>query len=69
MRPDEWGPVKKMKLPIIKGEGPPDKVLSMDDYVKFVNFASSLFPGRRISKKDERAMRVDVPFTLYPDKT
>lgn len=30
--------MKKLNLPIIKGKLPPKKVLSMDDYFKFVKF-------------------------------
>lgn len=38
--------------------------LSMDDYVRFVNFNLQCFGKRKISKKDELAMHVNVPFSI-----
>ncbi|MCX5686180.1 MAG: hypothetical protein NTW09_01770 [Candidatus Omnitrophica bacterium] len=52
----------KLKLPV--GKFPEhDKWLSMDDYIKFINFTSTYFRRKR-TKKDELAMRVNVPFSI-----
>lgn len=51
-----------LKLPI--GKFPEqDRWLSMDDYIKFINFTSTYFRRKR-TKKYELAMRVNVPFSI-----
>ena len=53
----------KLKLPV--GKFPEhDRWLSMDDYVEFVNFTNRYFHKNKMSKKDELAMRVNVPFSI-----
>lgn len=52
----------KLNLPV--GKFPEhDRWLSMDDYIKFINFTSTYF-RRKKAKKDDLAMRVNVPFSI-----
>lgn len=41
-----------------------DKWLSMDEYIKFVNFNARYFRKDKASKAEKLAMRVDVPFSI-----
>jgi hypothetical protein len=55
--------MKKLNLPV-NGDFPEnDRWLSMDEYVEFVNFNRTIWK-RRTTKKDERDMRVNVPFVI-----
>ena len=54
---------EKLNLPIGKGLPEQHRWLSMDDYIKFVNFTSTYFRRKR-TKKDELIMRVNVPFVI-----
>ncbi|MFA4981793.1 MAG: hypothetical protein WC592_04920 [Candidatus Omnitrophota bacterium] len=41
-----------------------DKRLSMDDYVKFVNFCAKHFPRKRMSKDEWLTLHRGIPFSL-----
>jgi len=56
--------MKKLKLPIIKEPIPDAKCLSMDDYVKFVNLHLKYTFDRKVKKKWEKKIRVNIPFVL-----
>ena len=53
--------MEKLILPIIKKKPPPAKKLSMDDYLKFVNFNLKFFPKNENKRKSSY---VNVPFVL-----
>lgn len=53
-----------MKLPVSDKFPEQDRWLPMDEYIKFVNFCAKYFPRNKVSKADEMAMRVNVPFTI-----
>lgn len=56
--------MKKLKLSVTdKGAGQ-DRYLSMNDYIRFVNFNLKCFGKTKITKRDEIAMRVSVPFSI-----
>jgi len=55
--------MKKLKLPIIGDLPERNKWLSMDEYIRFVNFNLKI-RGRETAKRDETAMRVNVPFSI-----
>ena len=55
--------MEKLKLPIGGGLPEQHKWLSMDDYIKFINFTSTYFRRKR-TKKDVLIMRVNVPFSI-----
>lgn len=55
--------MEKLNLPIGSGLPEQHKWLSMDDYIKFINFTSTYFRRKR-TKKDELIMRVNVPFSI-----
>ena len=59
--------MKKITIPDLKlpvgGFPQHDSWLSMDDYIKFINFTSTYF-RRKMTKKDELMMRVNVPFSI-----
>lgn len=56
--------MKKLKLPIIRGPGPRSKVLSMDDYLKFVMLHLKYTFDRKASDKWKKILAVDVPFSI-----
>ena len=54
--------MRKLNLPIIKGLLPAAKWLTMDEYVRFVNFQ---YPhNRKAHRAWEKKAAVNVPFTL-----
>ena len=55
--------MKKLKLPIIGDIPERRKWLSMDEYIKFVNFNHKI-RGRKNAKWDESDMHVNVPFSI-----
>jgi len=55
--------MKKIKLRISQTSNKDDKHLMMDEYVKFISFMSVHFK-KKLSKKDELALRVNVPFSI-----
>ncbi len=56
--------MKKLNLPIIADFPGQDKWLSMNEYIRFVNFTATHFRKRKRSKKNEMNMRVTVPFLI-----
>jgi hypothetical protein len=56
--------MEKLKLPIIADFPAQDRWLSMDEYIKFVNFISAHFRKTKNVKKNEIDMRVNVPFSI-----
>ncbi len=60
--------MKKLNLPIIKGPIPKAKRLSMDDYLKFVNFHLRYTLNRKAIRKWKKLLGVNVPFSLNKNK-
>ncbi len=56
--------MKKLKLPIIKVPKQQSKILSMDDYLKFVQFNLKYTFDRQAYTKWKKMQIVDVPFRL-----
>ena len=56
--------MKELKLPIIKGNIPPAKSLSMDDYVRFVCLNLRYTTNKEASNKFKRLQLVNVPFSI-----
>lgn len=56
--------MKKLKLPIIKAPRQEPKILSMDDYLKFVQFNLKHTFDRKVYAKWKKMLAVDVPFSL-----
>jgi len=52
------------KLPIIKGTNPRKRVLSMDEYLKFVQFNLKHAFDRRTHRKRKKMIAVNVPFSM-----
>jgi hypothetical protein len=55
---------KALKLPIIKKALPEPPPLNMDDYLKFVTMNLKYCPPPKLSRKQEMALRVTVPFVI-----
>ena len=56
--------MERLKLPIIRNLPEQNRWLSMDEYIKFVNFNLKYFRRKKGVKRDEREMRVNVPFLI-----
>ena len=56
--------MKKLKLPTIGNLPERHDWLSMDEYIKFVNFNLRYFRRTKNAKQGEIAMRVNVPFLI-----
>lgn len=56
--------MKKLKLPVIREEGIPAKVLSMDEYLKFVQFNLEHGFDIKFYRKLKRKMAVNTPFVI-----
>ena len=56
--------MKKLKFPIIKGPLPEPKRLSMDDYLKFVEFNLKHAFDKKAYTKWKKLLIVNVPFSL-----
>lgn len=56
--------MKKLKFPIIKGRVPDTKWLSMDDYLKFVDFNMRYTVDRESNRKWKKRLAVNVPFSI-----
>lgn len=54
--------MEELKLPVIKGEGPPPPILSMDEYLEFVMFMRRTFG--KIYKGVARPLPAKTPFHL-----
>ena len=57
--------MKELNLPIIKVGAPKHKVLSMDDYLKFVEFNLKNTFDEKASAKWKRLSAVNVPFVMW----
>lgn len=56
--------MKKLKLPIIKGSMGEPKILSMDDYLDFVQFNLKYTLDREFYAKQKKLLAVNVPFRI-----
>ncbi len=56
--------MKKLNLPIIKGPLPDPKWLSMNDYLKFVNFHLKYTFHKKSNVRWKKMLGVNVPFFL-----
>jgi hypothetical protein len=56
--------MKKLNLPIIRGKMAEPKTLSMDDYLKFVEFNLKYTVDIEAVRQRKRMMAVNVPFSL-----
>jgi len=56
--------MEKLNLPVIKGPIPDAKRLSMDDYLKFVDFHLKYTCNRKANRKWKKMLGVDVRFSL-----
>ncbi len=56
--------MKKLKLPVIKALGHQPKILSMDDYLKFVQFNLQHTFDKRAYARWKKLLIVDAPFSL-----
>jgi len=56
--------MKKLNLPIIKGNIPDAKRLSMDDYLKFVSLNLKYTLDRKVVRKQKKSASVNVSFSL-----
>ena len=56
--------MEKLNLPIIKGSLPEPRVLSNDEYLKFVQFNLKHAFDRKAYFKQKKMLAVDVPFSL-----
>lgn len=56
--------MKKLKLPVIKASQSRPKVLSMDDYLKFVQFNLKHTFDRKAYARWKKMLVVDAPFSL-----
>lgn len=56
--------MKKLKLPAVKIPMPAPKILSMDDYLKFVQFNLQHTLDKRAYAKWKKVLIVDAPFSL-----
>ena len=56
---------KKLALPVVTGESPPAKWLSMDDYIRFVFMNLRLVADKEaIKRQREKTLPVNVRFEL-----
>jgi hypothetical protein len=55
--------MKKLNLPVIKGDPLPHRPLTMDEYAQFVLFYQKVFPAQAADRR-WRKRPVDVPFKL-----
>ncbi|MBI5144708.1 MAG: hypothetical protein HZA27_00805 [Candidatus Omnitrophica bacterium] len=56
--------MEKLNLPIIKGNIPAAKWLSMDDYLKFVSLNLKYALDRKVIRKQKKSASVNVSFSL-----
>jgi len=56
--------MKKLNLPIIKGNIPAAKHLSMDDYLKFVSFNLKYTLDKKAIRKQKKLAGVNVAFSI-----
>lgn len=53
-----------LRLPIIRNEPPRPKALSMDDYLKFVQFNLKYTFNKKAYAKWKKMLAVNVPFSI-----
>ena len=56
--------MKKLKLPLITNFPEQNKWLSMNEYIKFINFNATNFQKRKNNKKFEINMHTGAPFLI-----
>lgn len=57
--------MKELNLPVIKGAMKEPKPLSMDEYLKFVEFNLKNIPfDRKAYRKEKKLLAVNVPFLI-----
>ncbi len=56
--------MKKLKLPVIRGNGSKARILSMNEYLKFVQFNLENFFDRKAYAKWKKMSIVNVPFVI-----
>ena len=56
--------MRRLNLPIIRGPTPDAKWLSMDDYLKFVNFHLKYAFDRQANRVWKKMLDVNVPFSF-----
>ena len=56
--------MEKLNLPVIKGELPIHRHLSMDDYLKFVNLNLRYALDKKTLRTQKKIQAVTVPFSL-----
>lgn len=56
--------MKKLNLPVIKGNIPKARRLSMDDYLKFVTFNLKYTLDRKNIRRQKRLSKVNTAFLL-----
>ena len=55
---------EKLEFPVVKGEFPARKSLSMDDYIRFVNLHLKYTFNRKSYERQKRLLAVNVPFSF-----
>lgn len=56
--------MEKLNLPVIKGNTPPARWLTMDDYVKFIELNLKYTLDKGSIRKYKKLLAVNVPFFL-----
>ena len=56
--------MKKLKLPVIRNAGYKTRILSMDEYLKFVQFNLEQVFDKKAYAKWKRMSVVNVPFVI-----
>ena len=56
--------MKNLKIPAIKGPLPSARSLSMDEYIKFINFNLKHTFDKEADAKRRKMAAVNVPFSL-----
>ncbi len=56
--------MKELKLPIIKGAMPKPKILSMNEYLKFVQFNLKQAFDKKAYSKWKKMLRVNASFSI-----
>jgi len=55
---------KKLKFPVIKGRVPVPRVLSMNDYLRFVLFNIKYTLDKEVYRNQKKVSGVNVPFVF-----
>lgn len=54
----------KLKFPVIKGALPPARILSMEEYLRFVTFNLKYTVDKKAVRRQKRSEAVKAPFVL-----